>query len=348
MANIDFPTAPTTGQRYTFAGITYVFTAQGVWSPGISVVTQIVPQGRLTLQSGVPVMTTTSSGHTSLFYTPYFGNKVPIWNGGAVSTMAVISCLPELIASTVDTTKSPGPLVANKLNDWFIWNDAGTVRLSHGPDWTNDTTRQDALARVEGILLNTVAITNGPAAPGVATGQRSAGTYVGTTISNASAQLDWIYGGRATPPIAGWFGIWNMYNRAQLNSLLGEMTGSWTYSSNVPRQINGQANAKFTFVSGMAEDNFTGTTNSNTVNGAGGEILTGVGYDSITALSGTLGYGAAGASATQGVGQFTTAALGKHFMANLEVVDNNGVVCTCLGGDIFGGAKSGMWFEGRF
>jgi len=29
---IDFPSTPTVGQQYTFAGVTYTFTAQGVWS----------------------------------------------------------------------------------------------------------------------------------------------------------------------------------------------------------------------------------------------------------------------------------------------------------------------------
>jgi len=45
---IDFPSSPTVGQQYTFGGITYTFTAQGVWSvtpgggvPGGFVKTQI-------------------------------------------------------------------------------------------------------------------------------------------------------------------------------------------------------------------------------------------------------------------------------------------------------------------
>ena len=29
---IDFPSSPTTGQQYTFAGVTYTYTAQGVWA----------------------------------------------------------------------------------------------------------------------------------------------------------------------------------------------------------------------------------------------------------------------------------------------------------------------------
>ena len=31
MAGIDFPSSPTTGQTYTYGGVTYVYSAQGVW-----------------------------------------------------------------------------------------------------------------------------------------------------------------------------------------------------------------------------------------------------------------------------------------------------------------------------
>jgi hypothetical protein len=31
---IDFPSSPTTGQQYTYAGVTYTYTAQGVWASG--------------------------------------------------------------------------------------------------------------------------------------------------------------------------------------------------------------------------------------------------------------------------------------------------------------------------
>jgi hypothetical protein len=55
------------------------------------------------------------------------------------------------------------------------------------------------------ILLNSVAITNGPAA--------SRGTYVGTTRSNGSSQLDWIVGGSASGGTAAFLWVWNAYNR---------------------------------------------------------------------------------------------------------------------------------------
>ena len=199
---IDFPSSPTVGQTYGFGGINYVFTAQGVWATaGVSTLGIIggPPQGRLTLQAATPVMTTTQSAKTTIFYSPYIGDQIPLYNGSAM----VMTTFTELSVATTDTTKNPAAIGASQVLDWFIWSDAGTLRISHGPAWTNDTTRSagTALVRVNGILLNNAAITNGPAA--------SRGTYVGTTRSNASSQLDWIYGGLAAGGTAGFFGVWN-------------------------------------------------------------------------------------------------------------------------------------------
>src|SRR6185369_10415107 len=111
----------------------------------------------------------------------------------------------------------PAAIGASKVNDWFVWNDSGTLRLTHSVDWTNDTTRASALTMVNGILLNASAITNGPGA--------SRGTYVGTTRSNGSSQLDWIFGASG---VAALFYVWNAYNRVNVDTRNNEGTTSWT------------------------------------------------------------------------------------------------------------------------
>lgn len=118
------------------------------------------PQGRLTLQSNTPVMTTTQASKAIVYYSQYVGDKVPIYDG-SVFTMTTFT---ELSCATTDTTKNPSAIGVNKVNDWFVWNDAGTMRLCHGPDWTNDTTRSagTGIIRQNGIWMNATAITNGP------------------------------------------------------------------------------------------------------------------------------------------------------------------------------------------
>jgi hypothetical protein len=204
------------------------------------------PQGRLTLQTATPVMTTTQSAKTTIFYTPYVGNQVPIYDGVSFRNVA----FAELSVATTDTTKSPAAIGASKVNDWFVWDDAGTTRIGHGPDWTSDSARSagTALVMVNGVLLNNASITNGPAA--------SRGTYVGTTRSNGSSQLDWIFGAAASGGTAAFLGVWNTYNRVIIGTSVTDNGVSYTYSSATVRQARASGGNQITYLSGLAEDGF--------------------------------------------------------------------------------------------
>lgn len=239
------------------------------------------PQGRLTLQTGVPVMSTTQTGKTTIYYTPYNGNQIPIYDGTSM-TMRAFS---ELSVLTTDTAKSPAAIGASKANDWFIWDDAGTLRIGHGPDWTNDTTRSagTALVMVNGILLNNASITNGPAA--------SRGTYVGTTYSNSSSQLVWRYGSLAAAGSSGFFGVWNAYNRRPVSTLVADSTDTWTYNvANTWRAPNGSTEMRVSAVRGLDEDGITATYAAIAVAGAGTNAYAGIGLNVTTAYSGTTGF----------------------------------------------------------
>lgn len=234
--------------------------------------------GRLTLQSLTPVMTADQAGKNTLFYTPYIHDQIFLYNG----TSFAASTFTELSALTTDTTKSPAAIGVSKVNDWFVWNDAGTLRLSHGPDWTDDLTRPagSALVRVGGIQLNNVSITNGPAA------QR--GTFVGTSRSNASSLLDWLFGGSAVNGSQGWFGIWNRYNRVSVEALVRDTTSSWTVPAGGRRPMNNSLNNRVSFVTGLQEDAIEAHAQVTHTSGftAGGPHGTGIGYDSTTSVVG--------------------------------------------------------------
>jgi hypothetical protein len=191
-------------------------------------------------------MTTTQSAKTTIFYTPYVGNQVPIYDGVSFRNVA----FAELSVATTDTTKSPAAIGASKVNDWFVWDDAGTTRIGHGPDWTSDSARSagTALVMVNGVLLNNASITNGPAA--------SRGTYVGTTRSNGSSQLDWIFGAAASGGTAAFLGVWNTYNRVIIGTSVTDNGVSYTYSSATVRQARASGGNQITYLSGLAEDGF--------------------------------------------------------------------------------------------
>jgi hypothetical protein len=98
---------------------------------------QTTPQGRLTLQTVTPVMTTTQSAKTTIYYTPYHGNQIVIYDG----TNMVPTTFAEISVLTTDTTKNPAAIGASKVNDWFVWTDGDAAPEAHGP--TGRTTRRD-------------------------------------------------------------------------------------------------------------------------------------------------------------------------------------------------------------
>ena len=315
-----------------------VFTFTANTAGGTGTTTLSAPQGRLTLQTATPVMTTTQAAKTTIYYTPYVGNMVPIYDG---TSMVMTDIGGELSVETTDTAKNPAAIGVSKVNDWFVWDDAGTKRLSHGPDWTSDTTRSagTALVRVNGILLNNAVITNGPAA------QR--GTYVGTTRSNASAQFDWIYGSTQVVPIAGFFGVWNAYNRRLVNSLVSDTTNSWTYAAiTTLRPANAQTATRHSFVSGLAEDAFEAqyTVLASSSDSTGS--LVGIGYNSTTIMFG-IKVPAFSTLPVPAIGIYSLATEGFRFFQAMEGNINSSNTATFYGDNgMVGSIQSGLTFKG--
>lgn len=208
------------------------------------------PQGRLTLATATPVMTSDQAAKTTIYYTPYVGNTIPIYDG----TCWLMMSFAELsnITSNSATGKAGPAVVANNSNyDLFVWNNAGTLTLTRGPAWTSDTARGTGagttqLTLTNGIYLNTVAITNGPGA--------GLGTYVGTVRSNGSAQIDWKLGSSAAGGGAAILGVWNMNNRVMVSPLVVDSTASWTYSTATIRPADNSSGNRISFVRGMDED----------------------------------------------------------------------------------------------
>ncbi len=215
----------------------------------------IMPQGRITLTTAVPVTTSNVTGATTVYYTPYQGNKVPIYNG----TSFADTSFSEVSQATTDNTKSPAAVAANKVYDLFVWSDSGTVRCTRGPAWTNDTTRGYNLTMVSGVLLNESAITNGPAA--------SRGTYVGTIYSDASSQINDSLTLRH---------VWNSYNQLDRPMLATDTTDTWTYTTDTWRQARATTSNQVDWVQGLSQHPVALRCSAATANSGGG-IYAGVG-----------------------------------------------------------------------
>ena len=233
--------------------------------------------GRLTLASGTPVMTTDQTAKTTVYFTPYNGDVIPIYDG----TDMVPTTFTELSQATTDTTKSPAAVAANKNYDVFVWNDGGTIRATRGPAWSSDTSRgtgagTSELVMVAGVYLNANAITNGPAA--------SRGTYVGTIRSNGSSQIDWKLGSAAAGGGEAFLGVWNMYNRVSVMPAVQDTTDSWTYQSTTIRSMNNSATNRISFVRGLDEDGVWAQNSIGTSSSGSGDLgIASIGLDSTTA-----------------------------------------------------------------
>lgn len=211
-------------------------------------VTFTQPTGRLTLTTATPVLSGAVNAATTIYYTPYIGNSVPLWNGTAFSNTPFVE-ISQLLS---DATKSPAAAVAASAYDLFVWYDAGTVRLSRGPVWTNVTTRSagTAIARVSGVLVNSIAITNGPGA--------GYGTYVGTIATDAGGATVTFNPTPAAasggPTNGAWVGLWNQYNHRVVTAYAQDSKASWTYATTAWRSSDNSANNRVTFVAGGLED----------------------------------------------------------------------------------------------
>lgn len=269
-------------------------------------------QGRLTNLSNVPVLTSSVGSQGTIFYTPYLGTFVPIYNG---ATMVMTDIVSERSQTLADTTKSPAAAVGNKNYDMLVWNDAGTIRCTRSPAWASDTSRGSGagtaeLTRVGGFLVNAQAISNGPAA--------NRGTYVGTIRTNGSALNDFVFGSVAAGGGQAAFGIWNMYNRCDVFTMIGDNTNSWTYNNAAWRAANNSAGLRASFILGLAEDAFGAEYHGAFTATAGGPYGGGsvpqiaIGYDTTSAPSGRY-------TALHQHGEFNKSGdIGWHFVQAIE------------------------------
>jgi hypothetical protein len=247
------------------------------------------PQGRLTPTSGSPVITGDASAVTTVYYEPFVGNLVPIYNGTSMvpTEFAALSLL--LVSQHAAST----------LYDVFVFSNSGVVTVATGPAWTSSTAGSCSrgtggsttqLARVEGLWVNAVSMS---ARNGTTTYTIGAnlGTYVGSIFIDGSAgtvSCHVSYGQSRK------WGVWNAYNRVPVLMKMGDSTASWGTAPTTWRQSRADANNFIHLFAGLAEEPYDLHFTQNvrmavSANNSTSEI--GIGYNSTTALSGKKGSG---------------------------------------------------------
>lgn len=288
---------------------------------------------RISMTTAVSVTTADVTGATTVYVTPHKGNVISLYNG----SIWVPYTFSELSQATTDNTKSPAAVGTSSNYDVFVWNDTGVLRATRGPAWSSATARGTGagtteLSLVGGVLVNTVAITNGPAA------QR--GRYIGTIRSDGSSQINDALTLRH---------VWNYYNRVPRVMRVIDSTNTWTYSSATIRQANNAATNQLDFVIGWAEDAVEATCVSHTSHDAGGVIASsGIGLDATNAYAAnslvaySSAFYAAGA-VVQLVGHYKGyPGIGRHYLAWLEAQPSADTIQTWYGDGGVTGLQSGI------
>jgi hypothetical protein len=247
----------------------------------------VTAQGRLTLLSGTPVLSTDVASATTVYWTPYTGNLIPIWDGSS------FVCLPfSEIAITLTSA-----LGANAIVDVFAAVDSGVVVAGLGPAWANSGAGTGArgtgagttqLVRANGILTNAVPITLINGATSYSSIPVNQATYLGSLYGDAiTGQVSCLLSfGQSRK-----WGVWNAYNRKLIMLQAGDSTASWAYSSATWRPSNNNSANALTVFTALPEEGAS-IEFLQSVNGASGGseiILNGVGINSTTAPSGKSG-----------------------------------------------------------
>lgn len=283
------------------------------------------PGGRLTLTTATPVLVTTVAAATAVLYTPYQHSFIPLNIGNSVFVSVAFT---ELTNTLSDATKNPAAVTTNSNYDMFVWNDAGTIRLSRGPAWTGDNTRGSGagttqLSQLTGVLVNTVAITNGPAA--------NMGTYVGTIRTNGTSTTDFDVGSFATTGSQrALIGIWNAYNRSLFRANVQDSTTGYTYTTATIRAARADNGNRVSIVQGLVEGVYEATYQNQVLTAAAltGQCELSIGVDSTSSQTASCDVGVFKSEVAGGAqGSVLSTAkiwgitLGFHFIQALEKSD---------------------------
>jgi hypothetical protein len=294
------------------------------------------PQGYLTTSTGVPIITSDATAATTVYYTPFVGAVLPLYNG----TSLVATAFSELSLALSSNH------VASTIYDLFVMSDSGTMRLVTGPAWNSSTAGGGSrgsgagtteLERVNGILVNRQAITVRHSGGTTSMAARF-GTYVGSMfVDGTNGQITCH---RSSGSSRKW-ALWNAYNRQTIILRAFDSTASWTYASATIRQSNAATGNKITVFTGLQEAMIKATFIQNVqLNTSGADIGIGWGIDSTTAFSGTRSRGEFNVA---GVGQASNVA-SYHSYASLLGISNFNLceISNASGTNTFLGTETNM------
>jgi hypothetical protein len=302
---------------------------------------QMIPCGRLTLTSGSPVMGTSVTAATTIYYAPFTGRFVPINTGGTMRLYDFTSSANDAVGLSVALGSN---WAANSNHDWFIALSGGVPVLGSGPDWSagavagsntiGASTRGTGAGSTElqmfhGLLTNKNTITLRLSNSTTISVPANEATYVGTTRTGSAGQISFTYGSVAAGGGAANLYVWNAYNQVPITTVVTDSTSSWTYSTATIRASNNSTGNRVNFLQGLAQGGIDASLNQLVRIPAvvGGFARIGMALNSTTTFDRT---GQSTNNTTAGVADNPAAArmayapqLGPNFISSNEIGDGS-------------------------
>lgn len=243
------------------------------------------PEGRLTLTTATPVLSSSVTAATSIYYTPFKGNRIPL----LTESLFCERTFSELTLALDSDSGHTGYHQSGKNFDLFIYNDAGTLRLCSGPAWSSDTGRAASLTMLRGLYVNgsTMTLKYDATSNTISAGGNTA-LYVGTFRASANGQTEMSLGAVAAAAggTANKLYLWNAYNQAMVSATCRDNTDTWTYSTAAWQAKNASASNSVAYVTGLAQGNVRALASAISTNdNANIARYNGIGKDGSTAIA---------------------------------------------------------------
>lgn len=345
-----------------------------------AILNHAVVQGRLTLESGVPISTSDQADKTTLYYTPINGNRVAVHNGTVWECFALTEKSLDLSANTPPRTQAytndpaSGENIELAMTNTagFLVGDYVKVSSSAGTEISGSITvvHDNTHITVASLALNHTTtsplITGGLpydiwlySNAGTLTLEGTAWTNR-TTRATALTTQDGVYvktgaitrrylgtiyidtSGKCQDTIGKRF-CWNYYNRVPRRMQVTEATDSWIYTTATWRSANNSTANRVECVVGVAEMPTTLMVNVRSHNSSASWRRGGIGLD-VTNANNCQVYQANDAAAHmfQTVYYRDILAVGYHYLQWTEYSQATGT-CSWYGDDgASGNAQSGM------
>lgn len=172
--------------------------------------------GRLTTESGVPLSTSNRSSQGTIYFTPYHGSVVSLYNGTNWT-----GC------SFTELSLSVGAISSGSNYDVFVYDTGScSLALELSTAWSSDVGRFDSLTTVNGVYVKSGLTTR---------------RYLGTIRGS---------GAGVTEDSSTKRFVWNHYNRLPRVLAVTESANSWAYATAAWRAYNNTTNNQVQFVLG--------------------------------------------------------------------------------------------------